>query len=85
MLIDKNTPIIEIPIEDNNDYTNVDRIIKSLNLNETQALALECRMNGMSYPEIARIINREINTFYDMLKFIQKRYLASCKYLNSTI
>lgn len=76
ILIEKNTPIVEIPIEDNNDYSQVDKIIESLKLNETQVLALECRMNGMSYPEIARVIDRAISTSYDMLKFIQKRYLA---------
>lgn len=74
VLIERNTPIVEIPVENNNDYSNVERIIKNLNLNETQALALECRMNGMSYPEIASVINRAISTSYDMLKFIQKRY-----------
>ena len=76
VLLEKNTPIIEIPIEDNHDYSKVDKIIESLNLTETQTLALECRMNGMSYPEIASVINRAISTSYDMLKFIQKRYLA---------
>ena len=76
VLLEKNTPIVEIPIEDNNDYTKVDGIIESLNLNETQKLALECRMNGMSYPEIASVIGRAISTSYDMLKFIQKKYLA---------
>lgn len=76
VLIEKNTPIVEIPVENNNDYSKVDKIIKSLNLNKTQALALECRMNGMSYPEIASVIGRAISTSYDMLKFIQKRYLT---------
>ena len=76
LLMEKNTPIVEIPVEDDNDYTRVDKIIKSLDLNETQALALECRINGMSYPEIARLIGRAVSTSYDMLKFIQKRYLA---------
>ena len=79
VLLEKNTPIIEIPIEDNHDYSKVDKIIESLNLTETQTLALECRMNGMSYPEIASVINRAISTSYDMLKFIQKRYLAIYK------
>ena len=79
ILLEKNTPIIEIPVEDNNDYSKVDRIIENLNLNETQGLALECRMNGMSYPEIARVINRAISTSYDMLKFIQKRYMSIYK------
>lgn len=54
-------------------------IIESLNLNETQTLALECRMNAMSYPEIARVINRAISTSYDMLKLIQKRYMSIYK------
>ncbi len=76
VLIEKNAPIVEIPIEDNNDYSQVNKIIESLNLNETQALALECRMNGMSYPKIARVIDRAISTSYDMLKFVQKKYLA---------
>lgn len=76
VLLEKNTPIVEIPIEDSKDYSNVDKIIKSLNLNKTQTLALECRMNGMSYPEIASVINRVISTSYDMLKFIQKTYLS---------
>ena len=57
-------------------FSKVDKIIESLNLTETQTLALECRMNGMSYPEIASVINRAISTSYDMLKFIRKRYLA---------
>lgn len=76
LLIEKNTPIVEISVEDNNDYSNVDKIIENLNLNETQALALECRMNGMSYPEIASVIGRAISTSYDTIKLIQKRYLA---------
>ena len=79
VLLEKNTPIVEIPIEDNNDYSKVDKVIESLNLNETQTLAIECRMNGMSYPEIARVINRAISTSYDMLKFIQKRYMSIYK------
>ena len=79
ILLEKNTPIIEIPVEANNDYSNVDKIVEILNLNETQTLALECRMNGMSYPEIARVINRAISTSYDMLRLIQKRYMSIYK------
>ena len=48
LLNDKNSPIVEIELENKNDYSRVDKIIESLNLNETQALALECRMKGMS-------------------------------------
>lgn len=76
LLMEKNTSIVEIELEDKNDYSRVDKIIESLDLNETQALALECRINGMSYPEIARVIGKAISTSYDTLKFIQKRYLA---------
>ena len=54
----------------------VDRIIDSLNLNKTQLTALQCRMSGMSYPEIAKIIQRAISTTYDCLRTIEKRYKA---------
>lgn len=76
LLNDKNSPIVEIELENKNDYSRVDKIIESLNLNETQALALECRMNGMSYPEIARTIGRAISSSYETLKLVQKRYMS---------
>lgn len=76
LLTEQNTPIAEIRVDNNNDYSGVDKIIKNLNLNETQALALECRINGMSYPEISKVIGRAISTAHDTLKAVQKRYLA---------
>lgn len=75
-LTEQNSPIFEIELEDKHDYTNVDKIIKSLDLDETHELALELRMNGLSYPEIAKIINRAISTSYETIKRVQKRYLA---------
>lgn len=75
-LTERNVPIAEIEVDNKSDYVKVDKIIESLNLNETQILALECRMNGMSYPEIASVIGRAISTSYDTLKAIQKRYLS---------
>lgn len=54
----------------------MDKIIKSLNLDETHELALELRMNGLSYPEIAQMIGRAISTSYETIKRVQKRYLA---------
>ena len=38
VLLEKNTPIVEILVEDKNDYYKVDKIIETLNLNETQLL-----------------------------------------------
>ena len=45
-------PYIEIKEETPQDYTLVDKIIESLNLTENMRVALECRMSGLSYPEI---------------------------------
>ena len=75
-LNEQNSPTLEIELEDKHDYTNVDKIIKSLELDETHELALELRMNGLSYPEIAQIIGRAISTSYETIKRVQKRYLA---------
>lgn len=60
------------------DYSEVDKIIDSLELNETQRTALECRMNGMSYPEIARAIQRALSTTYECLQKIRIRYMSMC-------
>lgn len=61
------------------DYDAVDKIIASLNLNETQRKALQYRMNGMSFPQIAREISRAISTIYESLQKVQKRYLTLYK------
>ena len=64
----------ESVIEEN--YDIVDSIISNLGLNETQLTALECRMNGMSYPEISKVIQRAVSTTYDLLRAVEKRYTA---------
>ncbi len=57
------------------DYDVVDKIIVSLNLNEIQYKALQYRMNGMSYSQIAKEICRSLSTAYEYLKKVQKRYM----------
>lgn len=62
--------------EFNNDYTETDRIIESFELNETFTVALECRMSGMSYPEIGRIVGRSQSTVWQYCRLIQQKYTA---------
>lgn len=47
---------------DEKDFAAADKIVENLELNETMTTALECRMSGMSYPEIGRIIGRSQST-----------------------
>lgn len=53
---EENLPITELNDTDCNAYQALANIIAVLSLDETHRTALECRMNGLSYPEIARII-----------------------------
>ncbi len=61
------------------DYAVIDKIIAGLNLNEIHYKALQYRMNGMSYSQIAKEICRSLSTAYDYLQKVQKRYLALYK------
>ncbi len=73
---DRLLPNVEIKEEiTEKDYEQVDRIIDSLNLNKIQFTALQCRMNGMSYPEIVKIISRAISTTYEILKTVKRKYI----------
>ena len=49
-------PSYEIKEEIIQGYTVYDTIIESLNLTDNMKIALECRQNGLSYPEIAAIL-----------------------------
>ena len=51
-------PTIEIQEETEQDYTVADNIVEHLNLADEMKTALECRMSGLSYPEIGRILAR---------------------------
>ena len=58
------------------DYTAFDGIIAQLNLNDYYLTILNCRMSGMSFPEIGRIVNRQISTVWVALNKIKRQYLA---------
>lgn len=51
-------PSYEIKKEVAQDYSLYEKIIASLNLTENMRIALECRQNGLSYPEIGRVLSR---------------------------
>ena len=75
-LTDSQMPTTEIQEETTEEnYDAVNRIIASLNLNETQRAALQYRMNGMSYPQIARELCRATSTIYECLQRVQKKYV----------
>lgn len=61
--------------EDSADYTAVDNIVSQLNLPEHFVTILNCRMSGMSFPEIGRIVNRCTSTVWSDLNAIKNRYV----------
>ena len=70
-----NEPSIEIPEEDTQDYTVYDSIVENLNLTDNMRTALDCRMAGLSYPEIGRILERAQSTVFEYFIKIRKRYM----------
>ena len=58
------------------DYTLYEKIVSSLNLTENMRIALECRQNGLSYPEIGRVLSRAQATVYEYFIKMRKRYMA---------
>ncbi len=73
---EKDEPLIEMREEINNDYTQCDEIVENLNLTDNMKLALECRMAGLSYPEIRRILERTQSTVFEYFIKMRLRYLA---------
>ena len=69
-------PSVEIREETEQDHTVADSIVERLNLTETMKLALECRMSGLSYPEIGRILGRATSTVYEYFIKMRQRYIA---------
>ena len=61
----KSEPTVEMKEEVQQDYEQCDKIVESLNLTENMRIALECRMAGLSYPEIGRILERAQATIYE--------------------
>ncbi len=69
-------PAIEIKEEIKQDYTVYDQIVESLNLTDNMKIALECRIAGLSYPEIGRILGRVQSTVYEYFIKMRQRYTA---------
>ena len=68
-------PRFKIQEETEHDYTAVDKIVDSLNLTDNMKLALECRMAGLSYPEIGRILERAQSTVFEYFIKMRQRYV----------
>lgn len=69
-------PSCEIEEDIVKDYTVYDSIVESLNLTDNMRIALECRQNGLSYPEIAAILERAQSTVFEYFIKIRQRYIA---------
>lgn len=69
-------PSYEIKEEVAQDYTLYEKIVSSLNLTENMRIALECRVKGLSYPEIGRVLSRAQATVYEYFIKMRRRYMA---------
>lgn len=69
-------PSCEIKEDVVKDYTVYDSIVESLNLTDNMRIALECRQNSLSYPEIATILERAQSTVFEYFIKMQQRYVA---------
>lgn len=71
------TPLYdEIQGEAVQDYTAYDKIVESLNLTENMRIALECRIKGLSFPEIGRVLERAQSTVFEYFIKMRQRYMA---------
>ena len=52
------------------------KIVSSLNLTENMRIVLECRQNGLSYPEIGRVLARAQSTAYEYFIKMRQGYNA---------
>jgi len=71
-----NEPSCEIEEDVVKDYTVYDSIVDSLNLTDNMRIALECRQNGLSYPEIAAMLERAQSTVFEYFIKMRQRYAA---------
>jgi len=69
-------PHEEIKLIEQEDYSRVDAVIERMGLNEIQTKALSYRMNGMSYPEIGRMVNRCQATVFEMIGKFKSKFNA---------
>ncbi len=75
-LTPEDEPLIEMREEIDYDYTQCDEIVENLNLTDNMRLALECRMAGLSYPEIGRVLARTQSTVFEYFIKMRQRYTA---------
>ena len=71
-----NRPYYGIQEEADQDYTQYDKILESLHLTENMRMALECRMKGLSFPEIGRVLSRAQSTVFEYFIKMRQRYTA---------
>ena len=69
-------PYNEMQEETVQDYATYDAIVESLNLTENMRIALECRIKGLSYPEIGRVLSRAQATVYEYFIKMRQRYMV---------
>ena len=69
-------PSYETPEEVAQDYTLYEKIVSSLILTENMRIALECRIKGLSYSEIGRVLSRAQATVYEYFIKMRQRYMA---------
>lgn len=75
-LTPEDEPLTELKEEIDYNYSRCDEIVKKLNLTDNMRVALECRMAGLSYPEIGRILGRVQSTVYEYFTRLRARYTA---------
>ena len=71
-----NEPYYEMQGKVIQDYTQYDKIIENLDLTENMRIALECRMKGLSYPEIGRVLERAQSTVFEYFIKMRQRYTS---------
>lgn len=71
-----NEPYTETQEETIQDYTIYDAIIESLNLTKNMRIALECRIKGLSFPKIGRVLSRAQSTVFEHFIKMRQRYTA---------
>ncbi|MGM9818345.1 MAG: hypothetical protein ACI4MZ_01895 [Christensenellales bacterium] len=69
-------PYTEMKEETAQDYAVYDKIVESLNLTENMRVALECRIKGLSFPEIGRVLSRAQSTVFKYFIKMQQRYIS---------
>ncbi len=69
-------PYNEMQEETVQDYATYDAIVGSLNLTENMRIALECRIKGLSYSEIGRVLSRAQSTVFEYFIKMRQRYIA---------